>query len=121
MDTKSLSINDVNNFDAKSNSLEPLENNLQDQQSFEELLSKDTLDNGSLGSNIMQTFMNATNNVQYYKNSANTAIKKASLNPKMDNILNMMHKMHDYTKETTITARVVSKVTQSVDQLTKLQ
>lgn len=122
MDTKRISLDDVNNFEDKSGlSSQPQQSNLQDQQSFEELLSSDTLGNGSLGSNIMQSFMHATNNVQYYKNAANTAIKKASLNPQMDNILNMMHKMHDYTKETTITARVVNKVTQSVDQLTKLQ
>jgi thiaminase len=95
--------------------------NTQDQQSFEDLLSNDKLQDGSLGSNIMQSFMNVTNNVQYFKNQANTAIKKASLNPDMDNILKMMHKMHDYSKETTVTARVINKFTQAVDQLTKLQ
>lgn len=120
----SLKVNqDVNSFEetsTNSSQVQP-DNNLQDQQSFEELLTSDTIKEGSLGSNIMQTFMNATNNVQYYKNQANTALKKASLNPDVDNILKMMHKMHDYTKETTLTARVISKVTQSVDQLTKLQ
>jgi hypothetical protein len=122
MYNKNLSIDDVNNFDTKSIKLEqPLENNLQDQQAFEELLGKDTLEEGSLGSKIGQTFLHATNNVQYYKNAANTAIKKASLNPQMDNILKMMYKMHDYTKESTIVARVLNKTTQSIDQLTKLQ
>jgi len=118
----SIKVNqDVNSFEETKNSSSPQDSNLQDQQSFEELLANDTLPEGSLGNNIMQTFMQVTNNVQYYKNQANTALKKASLNPDVDNILKMMHKMHDYTKETTITARVISKVTQSVDQLTKLQ
>jgi len=116
-------IKDVNDFSESSTSSSYANDtsNLQDQQSFEDLLSNDTLSDGSLGSNIMQSFMNVTNNVQYFKNEANTAIKKASMNPDMDNILKMMHKMHDYSKETTVTARVINKFTQSVDQLTKLQ
>lgn len=116
-------ISDVNDFSEStaSSSSSNETANLQDQQSFEDLLSTDKLEDGSLGSNIMQSFMNVTNNVQYFKNEANTAIKKASLNPDMDNILKMMHKMHDYSKETTVTARVINKFTQSVDQLTKLQ
>lgn len=115
-------INDVNDFSKEVSSSSSNETaNFQDQQSFEELLTQDTLSDGSLGSNIMQNFMNVTNNVQYYKNAANTAIKKASMSPDMDNILKMMHKMHDYSKETTVTARVINKFTQSVDQLTKLQ
>jgi hypothetical protein len=116
-------INDGNDFSesATSSSSSNESANLQDQQSFEDLLSNDTLNDGSLGSNIMQSFMNVTNNVQYFKNEANTAIKKASINPDMDNILKMMHNMHNYSKETTVTARVINKFTQSVDQLTKLQ
>lgn len=118
-------IKDVDDFSESSASSSSSYTNdtstLQDQQSFEELLSSDTLSDGSLGSNIMQSFMHVTNNVQYFKNQANTAIKKASMNPAMDNILKMMHKMHDYSKETTVTARVINKFTQSVDQLTKLQ
>lgn len=116
-------VNDVNDFSESTSSSSSTNEsiNFQDQQSFEDLLSSDTLQDGSLGSNIMQSFMNVTNNVQYFKNQANTAIKKASMNPDMDNILKMMHKMHDYSKETTVTARVVNKFTQSVDQLTKLQ
>jgi hypothetical protein len=115
-------ISDVNDFSETAVSSSHTETrNIQDQQSFENLLGSDSLEEGSLGSNIMQSFMNVTNNVQYFKNSANTAIKKASLNPDMDNILKMMHKMHDYSKETTVTARVINKFTQSVDQLTKLQ
>lgn len=116
-------IDDVNEFSTESSTStsQPLPNNFQDQQSFEELLGNNTLSDGSLGSNIMQSFMQVTNNVQYFKNKANTAIKKASLNPDMQHILQMMHKMHDYTKETTITARVINKFTQSIDQLTKLQ
>jgi len=117
-------INDVNDFSESTSSSSSSSNesaNFQDQQSFEDLLTSDTLNDGSLGSNIIQSFMNVTNNVQYFKNEANTAIKKASMNPDMDNILKMMHKMHDYSKETTVTARVINKFTQSVDQLTKLQ
>ena len=119
----SIKVNqDVNSFEeTNKNSSHLQDSNLQDQQSFEELLANDTLPEGSLGNNIMQTFMQVTNNVQYYKNQANTALKTASLNPDMDNILKMMHKMHNYTKETTITARVINKMTQSVEQLTKLQ
>ena len=117
-------INDVNDFSESTSSSSSSSNesaNFQDQQSFEDLLTSDTLNDGSLGSNIIQSFMNVANNVQYFKNEANTAIKKASMNPDMDNILKMMHKMHDYSKETTVTARVINKFTQSVDQLTKLQ
>lgn len=118
-------IDNVNEFSQTQNSSSAYgsaqDTNVQDQQTFEELLQNETLSDGSLGSNIMKNFMNATNNVQYYKNAANTAIKKASTNPVMDNILAMMHKMHEYSKETTVTARVINKFTQAVDQLTKLQ
>jgi len=117
-------ITDVNDFsgEIKSSANPTQENtNFQDQQSFEELLGSETLKDGSLGSQIMQGFMHVTNNMQYYKNSANTAIKKASMSPDVENIMQMMQKMHEYNKETTISARVLNKVTQGLDQLTKLQ
>ena len=117
-------IQDVNNFSEDMNAATSSQQesvNFQDQQSFEELLTQDTLSDGSLGSNIMQGFMHVTNNVQYYKNSANTAIKKASMNPEVENIMKMMQKMHEYNKEVTVSSRVLNKGTQAIDQLTKLQ
>jgi hypothetical protein len=116
-------VQDVNNFSEDMNTTSSRQENvdIQDQQSFEELLTQDTLSDGSLGGNIMQGFMHVTNNVQYYKNSANTAIKKASMNPEIENIMKMMTKMHEYSKEVTVSSRVLNKATQAVDQLTKLQ
>jgi hypothetical protein len=116
-------VQDVNHFseDVNTSSSSQEKVDFQDQQSFEDLLTQDTLSDGSVGGNIMQGFMHVTNNVQYYKNSANTAIKKASMNPEVENIMKMMHKMHEYSKEVTISSRVVNKGTQAIDQLTKLQ
>ena len=116
-------VRDVNNFseDMKTTSSHQESVDFQDQQSFEELLTQDTLSDGSLGNNIMQGFMHVTNNVQYYKNAANTAVKKASMNPEVENIMKMMQKMHEYNKEVTVSSRVLNKGTQAIDQLTKLQ
>ncbi len=118
-------INDVNNFTENVGTgtaeLEQGKANVQDQASFEEMLTSDTIPEGSLGGKIMQGFMQVSNNVQYYKNAANASIKKATTNPELQNILDMMHRMHTYSKENTITARVVNKFVQSTDQLTKLQ
>lgn len=116
-------VEDVNNFTQDMNTSSSYQESVdfQDQQSFEELLTQDTLSDGSLGSNIMQGFMHVTNNIQYYKNAANTAVKKASMNPEVENIMKMMQKMHEYNKEATVSARVLNKSTQAIDQLTKLQ
>ena len=116
-------VQDVNNFSEDVSTSSSFQENVdfQDQQSFEELLTQDTLSDGSLGGNIMQSFMHVTNNVQYYKNAANTAAKKASMNPEVENIMKMMQKMHKYNKEVTVSSRVLNKSTQAIDQLTKLQ
>jgi hypothetical protein len=116
-------IQDVNDFSVvKENMAEARpEADMQDSQKFEEMLGQNTLDDGSLGSNIMQSFTHMTNNLQYFKNSANTAIKKASMQPDLDNIMKMSYKMHEYGKETSFISRAIAKTTQAVDQLTKLQ
>jgi Type III secretion basal body protein I, YscI, HrpB, PscI len=118
-------INDVNNFTENTASTtvdaEKGHANIQDQQAFEEMLTSDTIPEGSLGGKIMNGFMQVSNNMQYYKNAANASIKKASTNPELQNILDMMHRMHTNSKEVTITSRLVNKFVQSTDQLTKLQ
>jgi Type III secretion basal body protein I, YscI, HrpB, PscI len=97
------------------------EDNQSDAQAFQEMMSSDTLTTGSLGDRMINQFTHMTNQMQQFKNKANDAIINATNNPDPKNILQMMHRVNDYSEQVIIGSRLVTKLSSAADQLTKLQ
>jgi hypothetical protein len=97
------------------------EDNQADAQEFQDMMASDTLSTGSLGERMMGQFTHITNNMQQFKNKANEAIVKATNSPDPKNILQMMHRVNDYSEQMIIGSRLVTKLSSAADQLTKLQ
>jgi hypothetical protein len=85
------------------------------------MLSSDTLTSGSLGDRMINQFTNITNQMQQFRNNANQAIMNATNNPDPKNILQMMHRVNDYSEQMIIGSRLITKLSSAADQLTKLQ
>lgn len=92
-----------------------------DAQDFNEMLADDSLSPGSLGDQVMKQFTTMTNSMQQYKNKANLAIQQAGNSPDPKNILQMMHKVNDYSEQVVVASRLITKLSSAADQLTKLQ
>lgn len=97
------------------------EDNQADAEEFQSMLASDTLSTGSLGSRMIDQFTHITNQMQQLKNKANVSIMHAANNPDPKNILQMMHRVNDYSEQMIIGSRLVTKLSSAADQLTKLQ
>jgi hypothetical protein len=97
------------------------EDNQADAEEFQAMLSSDTLTSGSLGDRMINQFTNITNQMQQFRNNANQAIMNATNNPDPKNILQMMHRVNDYSEQMIIGSRLITKLSSAADQLTKLQ
>jgi Type III secretion basal body protein I, YscI, HrpB, PscI len=97
------------------------EDNQADAQEFQEMMASDTLSTGSLGDRMINQFTHITNQMQQFKTKANDAIMTATNNPDPKNILQMMHRVNDYSEQMIIGSRLVTKLSSAADQLTKLQ
>jgi len=119
----SLDLSHIQNASSTPSYQSPTSNemNVDDAQAFSQMLTDESLETGSLGDEVMKQFMHISQNLQQYKNDANNSIKQATLSPDPKNILQMMHKVNDYSEQLTIGARLVGKVSSAADQLTKLQ
>jgi hypothetical protein len=92
-----------------------------DAESFNDLLSSDGLEAGSLGDLVMKQFATQTNSIQQSKVEANKAIKAAVEKPSMERILESANKTNLYNEQALVMTKVITKGTQAIDQLTKLQ
>jgi hypothetical protein len=92
-----------------------------DDQAFGDMLSSDGLEAGSLGDLVMKQFATQTNSIQQAKVEANKAIKAAVEKPSMERILESANKTNLYNEQALVMTKVITKGTQAIDQLTKLQ
>lgn len=99
----------------------PLQDSIGGDESFGDLLASDGLEAGSLGDLVMQQFATQTNGIQQAKVEANKAIKAAVEKPSMERILESANKTNLYNEQALVMTKVITKGTQAIDQLTKLQ
>lgn len=97
------------------------DNHQADAESFTQMLGDENLVQGSLGDQVIQQFTTMTNSMQQYKNKANESITTAVNSPDPKNILQMMHRVNDYSEQMIIGSRLITKLSSAADQLTKLQ